>query len=259
MATVVNDAHLISRERIIEYSRLNEAEGRVLRLLAEGHTAKSIATELGMSTAAVNERLREARRKTGIGSSRELARLLKAQENRHEHIGMVSSPISAASVPSGAKARRRRTGVFVMLAFLLAMAAGAPAELSQTPDATDPHAKVRAETPDPSWAEPMEAAIRRRLMRIPLVGGDGNSLRIACGVTLCEVTGTLVGEGRSPNGDDPRLSLNRAVADLQDKSLNEDLARLGLMNESSTFVSGEGKPDHVTFFLYYSRADEESE
>ena len=74
MATVVNDAHLFSVKRMIDLSRLNEAERRVLRLLAEGHTAKSIAAELATSPAAVNERLREARRKTGVGSSRELAR-----------------------------------------------------------------------------------------------------------------------------------------------------------------------------------------
>ena len=88
MATVVNDAHLFSVKRTIELSRLNEAERRVLRLLAEGHTAKSIAAELGTTTAAVNERLREARRKTGAGSSRELARQLRAQENRHEQMGV---------------------------------------------------------------------------------------------------------------------------------------------------------------------------
>ena len=57
----------------MDLSRLNEAERRVLGLLAEGHTAKSIANTIGSTPAAVNERLREARRKTGVGSSRELA------------------------------------------------------------------------------------------------------------------------------------------------------------------------------------------
>lgn len=52
----------------------------VLRLLAAGHTVKSIAVHLGRSEASINERLRDARRKTGIGSSRELARLLDAQK-----------------------------------------------------------------------------------------------------------------------------------------------------------------------------------
>ena len=63
-----------------DLTRLNEAERNVLRLLAEGHTAKSVASEIGSTPAAVNERLREARRKTGVGSSRELARLLKSQK-----------------------------------------------------------------------------------------------------------------------------------------------------------------------------------
>jgi DNA-binding CsgD family transcriptional regulator len=58
---------------VIELARLNEAERRVLWLLAEGHTAKSIAIALETTPAAVNERLREARRKTGVGSSRELS------------------------------------------------------------------------------------------------------------------------------------------------------------------------------------------
>lgn len=59
-----------------DLSRLSDAERRALRLLAHGHTAKSAAVELGLSEGAVNERLREARRKTGVGSSRQLARLV---------------------------------------------------------------------------------------------------------------------------------------------------------------------------------------
>lgn len=59
---------------------LNDTELAILRLLASGHTAKSIAARLGRSETAIHERLRDARRKTGIGSSRELARLLDAQK-----------------------------------------------------------------------------------------------------------------------------------------------------------------------------------
>lgn len=70
-----------------DLSRLSDAERRALLLLAQGHTAKSAAVLLDTTEAAVNERLREARRKTGVGSSRELARLV-AQENRDEKIGM---------------------------------------------------------------------------------------------------------------------------------------------------------------------------
>lgn len=63
-----------------EIAALNDKEVAVLRLLAAGHTVKSIAATLGKSEASINERLRDARRKTGVGSSRELARLLDAQK-----------------------------------------------------------------------------------------------------------------------------------------------------------------------------------
>ncbi|MFN4020697.1 MAG: helix-turn-helix transcriptional regulator [Erythrobacter sp.] len=62
------------------FAALNDNELEILRLLACGHTAKSIAASLGRSETAINERLREARRKTGVGSSRELARVLDAQK-----------------------------------------------------------------------------------------------------------------------------------------------------------------------------------
>jgi DNA-binding CsgD family transcriptional regulator len=63
-----------------EAAALTDKEMEVLRLLAAGHTVKSIAVHLGRSEASINERLRDARRKTGVGSSRELARLLDAQK-----------------------------------------------------------------------------------------------------------------------------------------------------------------------------------
>ena len=50
---------------------LTDKELEILRLLTAGHTVKSIAARLGRSEASINERLRDARRKTGIGSSRE--------------------------------------------------------------------------------------------------------------------------------------------------------------------------------------------
>lgn len=61
-------------------SRLSEREREVLRLLVRGHDAKSIARALDLSIHAVNERLREARRKLGVSSSREAARILAARE-----------------------------------------------------------------------------------------------------------------------------------------------------------------------------------
>ena len=59
---------------------LTDREVEILRLLAAGHTVKTIAARLDRSETSINERLRTARRKTGVGSSRELARLLDAPE-----------------------------------------------------------------------------------------------------------------------------------------------------------------------------------
>jgi len=80
-------------------SSLNEFERRILALLAQGHTAKSVATETGVSVHSVNERLRDARRKTGASSSRELARLFadKGQENRDDKIDLGSAPAAPAT------------------------------------------------------------------------------------------------------------------------------------------------------------------
>src|SRR5690606_10279974 len=58
------------------FEALTEREKETLRLLLAGHDAKSIARELGLSVHTINERLREARRKLGVSSSREAARLL---------------------------------------------------------------------------------------------------------------------------------------------------------------------------------------
>ena len=67
------------RER---FGAVSEREKETLRLLLCGHDAKSIALTLGLSVHTVNERLREARRKLGVGSSREAARLLAQVESQ---------------------------------------------------------------------------------------------------------------------------------------------------------------------------------
>lgn len=55
---------------------LTEKEKQTLRLMVRGHDAKSIARSLDLSVHTINERLREARRKLAVSSSREAARLL---------------------------------------------------------------------------------------------------------------------------------------------------------------------------------------
>lgn len=59
---------------------LTEKEKQTLRLLLVGHDAKSAARHLGLSVHTVNERLRDARRKLSVSSSREAARLLRQSE-----------------------------------------------------------------------------------------------------------------------------------------------------------------------------------
>src|SRR5438067_7556002 len=61
---------------------LSERERETLRLLLTGRDAKSIARHFGLSVHTVNERLRDARRKLDVSSSREAARLLFEHERR---------------------------------------------------------------------------------------------------------------------------------------------------------------------------------
>ncbi len=60
---------------------LSEKEKETLRLLANGHDAKSMARHLGLSVHTINERLRDARRKMSASSSREAARQLREIES----------------------------------------------------------------------------------------------------------------------------------------------------------------------------------
>jgi len=59
---------------------LTDKEREVLRLIVRGHDAKTAAGELGVSVHTINERLRTSRRKLGVTSSREAARLLLENE-----------------------------------------------------------------------------------------------------------------------------------------------------------------------------------
>ncbi len=63
-----------------ETETLTDKEKEALRLLLAGHDAKSSANELGISVHTVNDRLRNARRKMGVSSSREAARILGESE-----------------------------------------------------------------------------------------------------------------------------------------------------------------------------------
>ena len=159
-----------------------------------------------------------------------------------------------------------------MIAILMVAAAAAAALMTQqgaatneidplvgTPLVTSPdpaalHAKVRSEARDDAWAPRMEAAIRSRLLQIPLIGKDGNVLRVTCATDICEMAGTIIWPAPLPKDYDPKLPQNRAESDLQGKSLTDDFAELGLKHEMGLFTGGKGKPDRAVFLIYYSRA-----
>lgn len=93
---------------------VSEREKETLRLLLNGHDTKSIASTLGLSVHTVNERLREARRKLGVGSSREAARLLAQVENQGTNfLGDKQIGVVATVTPGGERDRlknRQRVG-----------------------------------------------------------------------------------------------------------------------------------------------------
>ncbi|WP_238550628.1 DUF4019 domain-containing protein [Blastomonas sp. AAP53] len=114
---------------------LTEKEKQTLRLIVRGHDAKSIARTLGLSVHTINERLRDARRKMAVSSSREAARLLLAAEGGsvtpeylgHNAIGddLRAPTADQESAPTPGAERNRSlilTGVLMTLAFgLLAL------------------------------------------------------------------------------------------------------------------------------------------
>ena len=112
--------------------RLTERERGVLRLLAFGHTVKTAAAQQAISENAANELLRSARRKLGIGSSREAARLLARHEAQAPEIrdekSVVPSPPTADDIVAAMD-----KGTIAMIAAALAASANAPRVVSTTP------------------------------------------------------------------------------------------------------------------------------
>ena len=113
---------------------LTEKEKQTLRLIVRGHDAKSTARHLGLSVHTINERLRDARRKLAVSSSREAARLLLDREGDSpdslvpDEIGEAARAASVKQpvTPENGGGRKFRpwiiAGVAVM-PFILALAA----------------------------------------------------------------------------------------------------------------------------------------
>ncbi|PEQ10707.1 hypothetical protein B2G71_21075 [Novosphingobium sp. PC22D] len=85
------------------HEALTEKEKQTLRLILQGHDAKSMASKLGLSVHTINERLRYARRKMSASSSREAARLLREAEGeaRDDPGAVARGPDFLADKPLG--------------------------------------------------------------------------------------------------------------------------------------------------------------
>jgi DNA-binding CsgD family transcriptional regulator len=104
---------------------LTDKELEILRLLMAGHTVKSIAVRLGRSETSINERLRDARRKTGVGSSRELARHLAAQKIWDKNIDLSThSSLTHEAVRPANLDRLTSKGTIIMLIAMAVAATG---------------------------------------------------------------------------------------------------------------------------------------
>lgn len=143
---------------------LTEKEKQTLRLIVRGHDAKSTARSLGLSVHTINERLRDARRKLAVSSSREAARLLLEAEGpapvsphpqslgdteigedpQHASIDQEAAPIRGVG-----QARRLAPiliGVLLMTFALAVLALTALPQFASTPAATPTATRV---APDP--------------------------------------------------------------------------------------------------------------
>lgn len=118
---------------------LTDKEKETLRLMARGHDAKSAASALALSVHTINERLRNARRKLDVTSSREAARILleseasggdKAPADDHENpvyeqIGDAPADAPTDDPPIANRGDKRALwigGIAVMSAFALILA-----------------------------------------------------------------------------------------------------------------------------------------
>ena len=260
MASIVSAEDEFHTRQAVDLSRLSDSERGVLRLLAEGHTAKSIANTSGSTPAAVNERLREARRKTGVGSSRELARLLKAQENRDEQIGVAKASSLIATPPKHDAEPRRLNKVVIGMVALLGIAAAATfmaaqpqTPVSATQTITDPdlgtftpvgpawlYQGIRQEPRDSAWAADAERTLKDRYKTVLFFGVKPRTLRVMCRTVTCEVAASIANVK-------PKSSYGA-----EERSIVADIRKKGLI-QTGADISGDAKSDRAIYLAYYIR------
>lgn len=188
------------------YNSLTEKEKETLRLVVRGHDAKSMALQLSLSVHTINERLRAARRKLEVTSSREAARLVFDHEGAApeftvpKQLGEAWTP-SGVAVPdapaAGAGARRPLrqiiTGAVIMSIILAALGFGLiPAGTGNQPAAEQSQASTMEATAR-SWLEQIDAGdAEGSYARTSTIFREQNSLE-----TWSRVSGTV----RKPLGE----------------------------------------------------------
>lgn len=196
---------------------LTDKEKHTLRLLLAGHDAKSMARHLGLSVHTVNERLRDARRKLSVSSSREAARLLREAEAAAGPENLGDETIGdARAAPGGQQAAepgavnvasRRKAwaiGGFAMLSFSFALLAlsGAP-EAAQDP-ARQPARQLARAAQAPAAAEPAAAQAARQFLALVDAGNWDASWAATAGsfrsLNTVEVWRSASESGRVPLG-----------------------------------------------------------
>jgi DNA-binding CsgD family transcriptional regulator len=135
---------------------LSEKEKETLRLIVRGHDAKSIARHFNLSVHTVNERLRDARRKMAVSSSREAARQLLDQEGEvpqsvgDKQFGEALPPnaVEEPVQPENGAGRERRpwiiAGVALMSLILALVAVTSLPQAAVAPADTTPSASARS-------------------------------------------------------------------------------------------------------------------
>lgn len=183
-------------------ARLTDAERAALRLLGQGHDTKSAAAALGISAHAVGERLREARRKLGVTSSREAARRLLAAESGLQEIragfsGDAAAPGAGHAAPRRVNRRAVLAGVAVMsaiafaaLAWSLASPAAQPPRVLATAPAEGAAVPAGPFTLSVTFDQPMQAnsfsfvqtdpATFPQCARVPVQSADRRTFTLQC-------------------------------------------------------------------------------
>lgn len=136
---------------------LTEKEKQTLRLVVRGYDAKSLARRLDVSIHTVNERLRNARRKLEVSSSREAGRLLAAQEAGTAELApqplgskeLGDDPAGAATADDGSTTRHRAmwiTGGIAMSIVLLSLALAAALQTAPAQPTTQPSPAIESDS-----------------------------------------------------------------------------------------------------------------